>query len=73
MLLPFYSAFWAQLQFSSGQFFCLFFTKANTRNILWSKIDLIIRQVSNFKFNERAIKPQFYATSFFFFPGITVK
>ena len=35
-------------------------------NFLWSKIDLIVRHVSYFKFDSRAIKPHFHATPGFF-------
>ena len=37
-----------------------------TRNVRWSKMDLIVRHVSYFKFRARAIKPHFHATLFFF-------
>ena len=36
-------------------------------SVLWSKIDLIVRHVSYFKFDSRAIKPHFHATLGFFF------
>ena len=51
---------------SNRQFFYLLFNNANTRNVRWSKIDLIVRHVSYFKFPARAIKPHFHATLFFF-------
>ena len=38
----------------------------STRNVRWSKIDLMVRHVSYFKFAARAIKPHFHATLFFF-------
>ena len=38
------AAFQLNLYLSNGQFFCLFFTKASTRNVLQSKIDLIVRE-----------------------------
>ena len=41
-------------------------------SVLWSKIDLIVRHVSYFKFDSRAIKPHFHATLGFFFSGIGV-
>ena len=47
--------------------FCLFFNNANTRNVRWRKMDLIVRHVSYFKFAARAIKPHFHATFGFFF------
>ena len=59
-------AFYPTLKLSNGQFSYLFFTKAITRNVLWSKIDLIVRQVSYFKFAARVIKPHFQATPGFF-------
>ena len=43
------------------------FNKTSTRNVLWSKIDLIVRHISYFKFAARAIKPHSHATSVFFF------
>ena len=36
-------------------------------SVLWSKIDLIVRHVSYFKFDSRAIKPHFHGTLGFFF------
>ena len=46
--------------------FCLFLNKASTRNVLWSKIDLVVGHISYFKFAARAIRPHFQATSGFF-------
>ena len=45
------------LSWATINFFYLFFDTACTRNVLWSKIDLIVPHVSYFKFATRAIKP----------------
>ena len=58
------AAFQPKLYLSNGQFFYLFFTKASTKNVLQSKVDLIVRHVS-YNFAARGIKPHFHATSGF--------
>ena len=53
---------WATVNFSISSSIML-----STRNVRWSKIDLIVCHVSYFKFAARAIKPHFHATFVFFF------